>query len=58
MNPRPGPRRPIVGVRIHQDAINLLDRWATDDGITRSELIRRLLTDAVNRETQRRGERR
>lgn len=47
MSPRPGPERPIVGVRIKPDAINYIDGLAAGEGVTRSEMIRRLLAESI-----------
>lgn len=43
MSPRPGPARPVLTMRMSQDGIARLDALAKAAGITRSELIRRLL---------------
>lgn len=47
MSPRPGPVRPIVGVRIKQDAIDYIDQLAEREGVGRSEMIRRLIGEAL-----------
>lgn len=43
MTPRPGPRRPLVAVRLSDGEIARIDAIAASDGISRSEAIRRLL---------------
>jgi len=52
VSPRPGPRRPIVGIRIKPDAITFIDKLATTEGVTRSEMIRRLLAEALAARTR------
>lgn len=47
MTPRKGSPRPIVGIRIKPDAITLIDRLAEEAGVTRSEMCRRLLGEAL-----------
>lgn len=47
MTPRKDPPRPIVGIRIKPDAITLIDQLAKDAGVTRSEMCRRLLGEAL-----------
>lgn len=48
MSPRKGgTARPIVGIRIKPDAITLIDQLATEAGVTRSEMCRRLLAEAL-----------
>lgn len=39
--------RPIVGVRIKPEAIAYVDTLATTEGVNRSEMIRRLLAEAL-----------
>lgn len=48
--PRPGPRRPLLGIKAKQEAIDHIDRMAIDEGLThadgrpnRSEMARLLL---------------
>lgn len=45
--PRPGPRRPIVAVRLSEAGIQQVDALAEAEGVNRSEMIRLLLTEAV-----------
>lgn len=51
--PRPGPPRPVVGVRLSANGIAYLDHLAADateragKPVTRSDIIRRLLTLAT-----------
>lgn len=45
--PRPGPVRPQVAVRLSQTDLDQLDERARDEGVQRSELIRRLLKYAT-----------
>jgi hypothetical protein len=45
--PRPGPRRPYVGVRLSVDGLIYIDRLAAAAGVTRSEMIRQLLDEAA-----------
>jgi len=45
--PRPGPRRPIVAVRLSEQGIAAVDKLAETEGVNRSEMIRRLLSEAV-----------
>lgn len=45
--PRPGPRRPIVNVRISQAGIDRVDGLAKEADVNRSEMIRRLLAYGV-----------
>jgi hypothetical protein len=47
MSPREGPRRPIVGVRISEAGITAIDALAETEQIGRSEMIRRLLSEAL-----------
>lgn len=47
MSPRPGPRRPQVAIRISEAGIEAIDDLATQAGVTRSEMARRLLSAAV-----------
>lgn len=49
MSPRKGPRRPIVGVRISEGGIAAIDQLAKAEGVTRSEMIRRLLSESLAR---------
>lgn len=45
--PRPGPRRPLVCVRMSEDDIALIDAYAEREGVNRSEMIRRLVIQAL-----------
>ena len=45
--PRTGPRRVIVGVRLKAEAIEYIDTLAQAEKVNRSEMIRRLLAEAV-----------
>ena len=47
VSPRPGPRRPQVAVRLSEAGIKQVDILANRAGVTRSEMVRRLLTLAV-----------
>lgn len=47
MSPRPGPRRPIVGIRISDAGIQAIDALAKAENVNRSEMIRRLLSEAL-----------
>lgn len=47
MSPRQGPRRRIVGVRIKPEAVAYIDRLALSEGVNRSEMVRRLLSEAL-----------
>lgn len=44
--PRPGPRRPLVAIRLSQTGIDHIDQRAKDANVNRSEMIRRMLTYA------------
>ncbi len=50
--PRPGPRRPILGIRLDPDIIAGLDAIATATGTTRSDVARDAITRSVNRRTK------
>jgi metal-responsive CopG/Arc/MetJ family transcriptional regulator len=45
--PRPGPRRPLVALRLSDQGIEWLDQRAEDEGVNRSEMIRIALAYAV-----------
>jgi predicted transcriptional regulator len=45
--PRPGPRRPLVAVRLSQADIDALDRIAAEEDVTRSVLIRKAVVDML-----------
>ncbi len=44
--PRPGPRRPLVAIKLAQDGIDWIDQRATTEDVNRSEMIRRMLAYA------------
>lgn len=44
--PRPGPRRPLVAVRLSTSGIEYIDKRAAEEGVNRSEMIRRMLAYA------------
>lgn len=46
--PRPGPRRVMIGVKLYPEAIAYIDKLAEAEGVTRSEMVRRLLAEAVS----------
>lgn len=48
MSPRPGPRRPLVAIRLSKEGLAYVDKLAVEetDG-NRSEMVRILLTEAV-----------
>jgi Ribbon-helix-helix protein, copG family len=45
--PRPGPRRPLVAVRLSNNGIKNIDHLAEARGVTRSEMIRVMLAYAT-----------
>jgi metal-responsive CopG/Arc/MetJ family transcriptional regulator len=45
--PRPGPRRPLVAVRLSTTGLAVIDAMAEQEGVNRSEMIRTLLAEAV-----------
>jgi hypothetical protein len=45
--PRPGPRRAIVGIRLKPEAITYIDTLAQQAGVTRSDMIRTLISEAL-----------
>jgi hypothetical protein len=47
MSPRPGPRRPIVSIRLAESGVDYIDRLAEKEGVLRSEMIRLLLAYGV-----------
>lgn len=47
MSPRTGPRRPTVTFRLAEDAIAFIAARAAEEGIQRSEMIRKMLTYAA-----------
>lgn len=44
--PRPGPRRPLLGVKAKAEAIAYIDTLAEQAGVTRSEMVRWMLAYA------------
>lgn len=47
--PRPGPRRPLIAIRISEEGRAHIDKRAAEEGINRSEMIRRLLAYAASK---------
>lgn len=45
--PRTGPRRVMIGVKLLPAAIAYIDELAEAEGVNRSEMVRRLLAEAV-----------
>jgi Ribbon-helix-helix protein, copG family len=45
--PRPGPRRPLIAVRLSDNGIQHIDYLAEARGVTRSEMIRIMLAFAA-----------
>lgn len=50
-----GPPRPIVATRITGPGLEILQRWAVEDGVSLSEVMRRLLREAMNQRLRREG---
>ena len=48
MSPRPGPRRPVVCIRLAEAGIALVDEYARARGVSRSEMVRILLSEAID----------
>ena len=44
--PRPGPRRPLVAIRLSEQGIEHIDERAAEVEVNRSEMIRRMLAYA------------
>lgn len=44
--PRPGPRRPLVAIRLSDQGIAHVDQRAEAEGVNRSEMIRLMLAFA------------
>jgi hypothetical protein len=44
--PRPGPRRPLIAIRISDKGRDFIDQRAKEEGVNRSEMTRRLLAYA------------
>jgi metal-responsive CopG/Arc/MetJ family transcriptional regulator len=53
--PRPGPRRPLVALRLSEGDLEVVDRIAEAEGVSRSEMIRRLLDEAIKARASRSG---
>lgn len=47
MSPRSGPRRPTFTFRLAEEALRFIATRATEEGIQRSEMIRRMLAYAA-----------
>jgi metal-responsive CopG/Arc/MetJ family transcriptional regulator len=45
--PRPGPRRPQVAIRLSEEKIAEIDAFAEAEKANRSEIIRRLVDEAL-----------
>lgn len=45
--PRPGPRRPLVALRMSDEGVAHVDKLAAAAAVTRSEMIRRMLAYAA-----------
>jgi metal-responsive CopG/Arc/MetJ family transcriptional regulator len=45
--PRPGPRRPLVALRLGEEDLAEVDKLAAQSGVNRSEMIRRLIAEAI-----------
>lgn len=45
--PRPGPRRPILGIRVSDAGIEAIDKRAEEAGVKRSEMARWMLAYAT-----------
>lgn len=48
------PRREFVGIRLAQTGIAAIDTYAKAEGVSRSEMIRRLLAEALTARQRRR----
>lgn len=46
--PRPGPRRPNIGIRMGDDLVARLDQVADKHGISRSDVVRMMLEYALD----------
>lgn len=51
--PRPGPRRPLVALRLGDEVTAAIDQLAKVEGVNRSEMIRRLVDEALTVRRQR-----
>jgi Ribbon-helix-helix protein, copG family len=49
--------RPMVGFRLSEDEIARVDAWAARRGMDRSDALRAMITEALDREPQGRGRR-
>lgn len=47
--PRPGPRRPVLMLRIGEEDLAELERLAERDRVNRSEIVRRLVKYGMER---------
>lgn len=45
--PRPGPRRPVIALRLGAEGLALVDERAEREGVNRSEMIRRMVDYAA-----------
>ena len=56
MSPRPGPRRPLIAIRLSESGLSYIDELAEEeaDG-NRSEMIRHLLAEAVTARQKRKS---
>lgn len=45
--PRPGPRRPLMSLRVDAETLTTLDDLAARLGVTRSDLVRRMIEKAL-----------
>jgi metal-responsive CopG/Arc/MetJ family transcriptional regulator len=53
--PRPGPRRPLVAIRLSAEGLEFIDQLAEQETEgNRSEMVRRLLLEAVTARQKRR----
>ena len=48
--PRPGPRRPQIAVRLAEEEVARIDHLAEQADVNRSEMIRRLLAEELDRQ--------
>ena len=47
--PRPGPRRPLVAVRMDDETVAALDRVAERNAMTRSDIVRAAIAEFLAR---------
>jgi len=45
--PRPGPRRIMLGVKVKPESMAVIDELAEKEGVSRSEMARRLMAEAI-----------